>query len=193
MPFCVKDPLGREMSAMAGWQEMAGGSRMNQVFTIPDVAFLRLACKSEEGEQSTTMYDVDQALVDELAYLMEAPKDERPGIFCLGREWIIDGRVMGSLCYDKRKKQHCWGGDWFVILESGDDSMNLLGPLACFSIPIRDAVLRYQESEEKRELFTPWMIEGAARANGYLIEEFRHLPKYQQRGMLLEQKWRERR
>jgi hypothetical protein len=36
-------------------------------------------------------------------------------------------------------------------------------------------------------------IEGAAKASGYLIEEFKHLPQYQQRGMLLEQKRRERR
>ena len=92
-------------------------------------------------------------LVDELAYLIETPKDERPRISCLGGEWILIGRAMGG----------------------------------------RNAIFEYQEREEKHSLYTPWHIEGAARANGYLIEEFRHLPKYQQRGMLLEQKRRERR
>jgi hypothetical protein len=161
---------------------------MSRVVTIPDHALLSLACKSEE----LTMYHVDQPVVDELAYLMETPKDERPGIFCLGREWIIDGRVMGSLYYDKRNQEFCWCGAWFVILESGGDIMNLIGPLAHFSIPIRNAIFRYQESEEKRELFTPWMIEEAAKANGYLIKEFKRLPKYQQRGMLLDQQRRQR-
>ncbi len=61
---------------------------MSRVVTIPDHALLSLACKSEE----LTMYHVDQPVVDELAYLMETPKDERPGIFCLGREWIIEAR-----------------------------------------------------------------------------------------------------
>jgi len=36
------------------------------------------------------------------------------------------------------------------------------------------------------------MIEGAAKENGYLIEEFKRLPKYQQRAMLLDQHLRER-
>jgi hypothetical protein len=36
------------------------------------------------------------------------------------------------------------------------------------------------------------MIEGATEANGYLIEEFKRLPKHQQRGMLLDQQWRQR-
>src|SRR6266481_6553166 len=91
---------------------------------------------------------------------------------------------MGSLYYDKRNQEFCWCGAWFVILESGGDIMNLIGPLAHFSIPIRNAIFRYQESEEKRELFTPWMIEEAAKANGYLIKEFKRLPKYQQRGRM---------
>jgi len=51
-------------------------------------------------------------------------------------------------------REFCWRNAWLVVLENDDDSLNLLGPLACFSIPIRDAILRYQESEEKRELFT---------------------------------------
>jgi hypothetical protein len=166
---------------------MAEDAGMNHVVPIPDHALLRLVCKSETGDQ--TMYDVDQTLVDELAYLMESPKDERPGIFCLGREWILTGRTMGglSLSNDKRDLQFCWSGGWFVILESGNDSMNLLGPLACFSIPIRDAIFEYQEREEKRSLYTPWLIEAAAKANGYLIEEFKRLPQYQQRGMLLDE------
>ena len=163
---------------------------MSRVIAIPDHALLRLACKSETGDQA--MYNVEQSQVDELAYLMEMPKDERPKISCLGREWIIAARVMGSLCYDSPKREFCWRNAWLVVLENDDDSMNLLGPLSCFSIPIRDAILEYQESEEKRELFTPWMIEGAAKANGYLIEEFKRLPKYQQRAMLLDQHWRKR-
>ena len=155
---------------------MAGDVGMTRVVTIPDHALLRMACKSETGEQ--TMYDVEQALVDELAYLLETPKDERPKIACLGREWTLDGRVMGSLCYENGR--FFWGGAWFVILERGAKSLNLLGPLARFSIPIREAIVQYQDREEKREYFTPWLIEGAAKAHGYQIEEFKRLPKYQQ-------------
>jgi hypothetical protein len=99
---------------------------------------------------------------------------------------------MGSLCYDKRNRQFCWCDAWFVILENDSESMNLIGPLSRFSITIRNAIFKYQETEEKRELFKPWMIEGAAEANGYLIEDFKRLPKYQQRGMLLDQQWRQR-
>jgi hypothetical protein len=161
---------------------------MNRVVTVPDEALLRLACKSEEGEESTTMYDVDQALVDELAYLMETPKDERPKISCLGREWILAVRAMGglSLCYDRRDPQFCWTGGWFVILENDSQSILLLAPLASFSMPIRNAIFEYPEREEKRSLYTQWLIEAAAKTNGYLIEEFKRLPRYQQRGMLLE-------
>jgi hypothetical protein len=55
-------------------------------------------------------------LVDELAYLIETPKDERPRISCLGGEWILTGRAMGglSLCYDRRDLQFCWSGGWLV-------------------------------------------------------------------------------
>jgi hypothetical protein len=170
---------------------MVGDAGMSRVVTIPDHA-LHLACKCEKGDQELTMYYVDQAVVDALAYLLETPKDERPKISCCGREWIIAGRVMGSLCYDKRNRQFCWCDAWFVILENDSESMNLIGPLSRFSITIRNAIFTYQETEEKRELFKPWMIEGAAEANGYLIEDFKRLPKYQQRGMLLDQQWRQR-
>src|SRR5271165_2660425 len=111
---------------------------MNRVIAVPDHALLRLACKSETGDQ--TMYNVEQSQVDQLAYVMETPKDERPKVFCLGREWIIAARVMGSLFYDSRKREFCWRNAWLVVLENDDDSMNLLGPLSCFSIPIRDAI-----------------------------------------------------
>jgi hypothetical protein len=101
---------------------MAGDAGMSRVVIIPDHALLRLTCNSETGDR--TMYDVEQSLVDELAYLMETPKDERPKISCLGREWIITGRVMGSPCYDKRNQQFCWCGAWFVILENDSASLN---------------------------------------------------------------------
>jgi hypothetical protein len=53
---------------------------MSRVVAIPDHALGRLACKSDTGDQ--TMYNVEQALVDQLAYLMEMPKDERPKVSC---------------------------------------------------------------------------------------------------------------
>jgi hypothetical protein len=62
------------------------------------------------------------------------------------REWIIAGRVMGSLCYDKRNQEFCWWGAWFVTLENDTESMNLIGPLSRFSITIRNAIFEYQET-----------------------------------------------
>jgi hypothetical protein len=132
---------------------MVGDAGMSRVVTIPDHA-LDLACKCEKGDQELTMYYVDQAVVDALAYLLETPKDERPKISCCGREWIIAGRVMGSLCYDKRNRQFCWCDAWFVILENDSESMNLIGTLSRFSITIRNAIFTYQETEEKRELLS---------------------------------------